>query len=112
MNERVEKSLHDILLSISEIESFFEDRPKRFDDFLSDIRTRRAVERNIEIIGEATNRILKVDPDFKLTNARQIVAMRNYVAHAYDSLTPEKIWAIVINDLTPLKAEVEALLAQ
>jgi uncharacterized protein with HEPN domain len=36
--------------------------------------------------------------------------MRNYVIHGYDSLKPEIVWAIVINHLPPLRAEVERLL--
>ena len=65
---------------------------------------------NISIIGEATNRILKINPDIKITNAKQIVGTRNYLIHGYDSLRPEMIWAIVINDLPKLKQEVAALL--
>ncbi len=60
MNERIEKSLYDILQMIDEIDSFFAAGEKKYANFLNDVRTRRAVERNIEIIGEATNRILKI----------------------------------------------------
>ncbi len=60
-----------------EIESYFAGKPKRFEDYLSDKKTQRAVERNIEIIGEAVNRILKVDLDFKLENAHKIVGARS-----------------------------------
>jgi len=58
MDSEIKTWLYDILQSIEEIESYFEDRPKRFDEYINDIRTKRAVERNIEIIGEATNRII------------------------------------------------------
>jgi uncharacterized protein with HEPN domain len=58
MDSEIKTWLYDILQSIEEIESYFEDRPKRFDGYINDIRTKRAVERNIEIIGEATNRII------------------------------------------------------
>jgi uncharacterized protein with HEPN domain len=60
----------------------------------------------------ATARILKADDDFSLTHARKIVDTRNYVIHAYDSLRPERLWDIVINDLPSLKVEIERLLAQ
>ena len=55
----VYRMLTDILTAIEEIESFFGDKPKLFDDFYSNLCLRRAIERNIEIIGEAMNRILK-----------------------------------------------------
>jgi uncharacterized protein with HEPN domain len=97
-------------MAIEEIEGFLGDGPRRFDDFVDNKLLRSGVERKIEIIGEATNRILKVDPGFSLTNARQIVGLRNYVIHAYDSLRPEMLWRIVINDLPPLRVEVEKLL--
>ena len=50
-----------MLTAIEEIESFFGDKPKLFDDFYNNLCLRRAIERNIEIIGEAMNRILKTD---------------------------------------------------
>lgn len=71
---------------------------------------RKFVERNIEIMGEAMNRILKTHPEINITAARKIVDTRNYVIHAYDSLKPDILWAIVINHLPKLGTEVTALL--
>jgi uncharacterized protein with HEPN domain len=110
MNERIKTSLFDILTAIDEVDEFLGNGPRRFDDFVGNKLLRSGVERKIEIIGEATNRILKVDPGFSITNARDIVGLRNYVIHAYDSLRPEMLWRIVIKDLPPLRAEVEKLL--
>ena len=59
MDESINKHLHDILDAINEVESFFGDKPKYFEEFCDDLCLRRAVERDIEIIGEAMNRILK-----------------------------------------------------
>jgi uncharacterized protein with HEPN domain len=52
------------LNAINEIERFFIDVPKEFFIYQNDIKTKRAVERNIEIIGEAMNRILKQNAGF------------------------------------------------
>ena len=71
---------------------------------------RRAVERNIEIIGEAMNRILKEDSEIQITNSRKIVDARNYIIHGYDSLSPEILWSIIINHLPLLHQEVSSLL--
>ncbi|WP_296619630.1 HepT-like ribonuclease domain-containing protein [Marivirga sp.] len=68
------------------------------------------MERNLEIIGEAVNRILKVKPDFPIRNARMIVDTRNRISHGYDSVSDEIIWSIVIRDIVKLKSEVEDLL--
>ena len=79
MDDLIKKHLQDILTAIEEVESFFGNAPKVYDDFYSNLCLRRAVERNIEIIGEAMNRILKVDKDIAITNSRKIVDARNYI---------------------------------
>lgn len=106
MDEKVLKYLEDIILSITEIEIATEERGRQFDIFVSDFVFRKFVERNIEIIGEAMNRILKINPDIEISSARKIVDTRNYVIHAYDSLIPEILWSIVINHLPRLKSEI------
>jgi uncharacterized protein with HEPN domain len=111
MNERIEKSLHDILEAIEAIERFLGPTRNYF-TFLENELLRSGVERKLEIIGEATNRILKVDPAFPITKARKIVDLRNYVSHGYDSLMPDTIWGIVVKHLPPLKTEVMKLLGQ
>jgi len=73
---------------------------------------RRAVERNVEIMGEAMNRILKIEKDIKITDARRIVDARNYIVHGYDRLSPDILWSIVVNHLSILKTEVLRLLSE
>ena len=107
MDENVKKHLHDILDAINEIESFFGDKPKYFNEFCNDLCLRRAVERDIEIIGEAMNRILKEDRNISVTNSRKIVDARNYIIHGYDSLSADILWSIVINHLPKLKEQCE-----
>jgi uncharacterized protein with HEPN domain len=72
----------------------------------------RAVKRNLEIIGEAVNRIITRDSSYneKISNAKSIVGLRNQVIHAYDNLSDENIWSILINHLPKLKVEVEFLI--
>ena len=77
MDIEIKAWLYDILNAINEIDSFFAGTPKDFTSFQSDIRTKRAVERNIEIIGEAMNRILQKDNSIELSHARKIVDTRN-----------------------------------
>ena len=103
--------LYDILCAIEEIEVFFVNSPKLFADYQKDIRTKRAVERNIEIIGEAMSRILKEDDSVEITNSRKIVNVRNRIIHGYDSVSDDIIWGIVIRYLPTLKSEIEQLLS-
>lgn len=112
MDELIKKHLHDVLTAIEEIESFFGDRPKLFEDFCGNLCLRRATERNIKIIGEAMNRILKAEKNIAITNARKIVDARNYIIHGYDSLSVDILWSMVINHLPRLKEEVTNLLSQ
>jgi uncharacterized protein with HEPN domain len=112
MNEKVLKCLYDIKLSIQEIDSFFDGRQKRFDEYSKDILLKRAIERDLEIIGEAINRILKEEPSFPIQNAKKIVGLRNQIIHGYNTVSDENIWGIIINHLPRLKVEVDQLIDQ
>ena len=75
----------------------------------NDLKTKKAIERNLEIIGEAMNRILKVEPSFPIDNAQNIIGTRNRIIHAYDNISDELIWTIVVRDLPLLKKQLEEL---
>ncbi len=110
MNEKVLKCLYDIKFAIDEIDSYFLNREKRFDDYTKDTILKRAIERDLEIIGEAINRILTIEPEFPIQNARKIVGLRNQIIHAYDNISDENIWGIILNHLPNLKAEIGILI--
>ena len=112
MDPEIKTWLFDVLQSIAEIESYFEGKPKRFDEYIADIKTKRAVERDIEIIGEAVNRILKKDKDFKIENAQKIIGARNRIAHGSDKISDDLLWSIVINHLPKLKSEIAVLIEE
>ncbi len=66
--------------------------------------------RELEIIGEAVNRILKIDPEVDISNSRRIVNLRNWVIHAYNNVDNVIIWGIIDKDLPLLKKQVSDLL--
>ena len=101
--------LADIERSISEIFEFLPEK-RIFAEFQKDLKTRKAVERNIEIIGEAMNRILKIDPLFPIEASRKIVDTRNRIIHGYDSISEDVLWLIVVNYLPDLEKRVKELL--
>ncbi|RYD70765.1 MAG: DUF86 domain-containing protein [Sphingobacteriales bacterium] len=107
MTEKSKKYLSDILMAIDLIEEF------TFGfDFLvydKDRKTQSAVERQLAIIGEALNQFRKLE-NTVIENDKQIVAFRNRLVHAYDSLDNSIVWAIINRHLKPLKAEVEFLI--
>lgn len=110
MDNEIQTWLYDILQSINEIDSYFDGKPRIFEEYVNDIKTKRAIERDLEIIGEAANRILKRDNDFKLHNIEKIIGTRNRIIHGYDNVSDDLIWSIVINHLPKLKQEVRQLL--
>ena len=110
MNERILKWLYDIRDSINEIDTYFIDFPKEFNHYKSNQLLKRAIERDLEIIGEAVSRIMREDPDFPLQNAKKIIGLRNQIIHAYDNISDENIWAILLKHLPKLKEEVDRLI--
>lgn len=112
MDETIQKYLYDVLGAVEEINSYFDDKPMLFEEFHNNFMLRRAVERNIEIMGEAMNRVLKAVPDIKITNARRIVDTRNYIIHGYDSLSSDILWSIIINHLPLLEGELREMLGE
>lgn len=79
-------------------------------DILKYLYDIRGVEREIEIIGEAVNRILKIDAKIQISNARKIVNLRNWVIHSYDNVDSILIWVIIHKDILVLQLEVQHLL--
>ena len=111
MEHKIRVWLLDIDQSIDEI---FEFLPKKRDffEYKKDLKTKKAVERNLEIIGEAVRRILAEDRNFSIENARQIIGTRNRIIHDYDNISDEIIWTIVNRELPKLKEEVTSLLRE
>lgn len=109
MRLEIEKYIFDIIDSINSIYEYLEDK-RDFSVYESNKQLRRAVERELEIIGEATNKILKLEPDFPLSQARRVVDLRNWVIHGYDRVDDVIVWGILMKDIPKLKSEVEAFL--
>ena len=109
MDDISKKYLFDIQKAINSVEGYFGGK-KIFAEYNANDMLQKAVERQIEIIGEAVNCLLKANPDVVISNARRIVDTRNYVIHGYDKVSNEIIWSIVVKHLPLLKIEVEDLL--
>ncbi len=109
MDNRINSWLEDIERSIDEIFDFL---PKKRDfvEFQKDLKTKKAVERNIEIIGEAINRISKhKNYNIEIKNANKIIGTRNRISHEYDAISDEVFWTIIMRDLPELKKEIKEL---
>jgi len=100
--------LKDIEQSITEIYEFLPEERNIY-VFQKDLKTRKAIERNIEIIGKAMDRLLKAYPEIEITDSRKIVDTRNRIIHGYDSVSEDVIWLIVNRYLPILEHEVKKL---
>ena len=105
MNREIKKYLFDVKTSIESINEYLNGR-RNFFEYQQNKLLRRGIEREIEIIGEAMSRILKISPDIKIENARQIVDTRNWVIHGYDKVDDVVIWGIISNYLPKLYKEI------
>lgn len=109
MSNKYYQALQTIKTSIDNIENFI-GKPQSYELYDSNLLIQAAVERNLEIIGEATKRLLDINPNIAISNTRSIINTRNKISHGYDEIENPQIWGIIINHLPILKIEVEKLL--
>ncbi len=110
MDRSILKYLEDMRFSITEIDSYFTTYEKKFEVYENNAILRSAIEKKLEIFGEAANCILKQEKDIAITNVKRIVRLRNRIIHSYDSVSNSEIWAIIIRDLPVLKQEILVIL--
>ncbi len=102
--------LHDILISIDSIQEFIAGMTQ--DQFLQDKKTRDAVVRNLEIIGEAVNKLPQdIQDKYPQASWREIVSMRNKMIHEYFGIDFEIVWQTMHEDLEPLKQTVKKIIS-
>jgi len=99
--------LQDILKAVLKIEEYT--KGYDYERFLQDSVKQDAVIRQLEIIGEAANRIsedfLKDYPDFPLKEA---IRMRNFLIHGYDEVDIKVVWKTIKEDIPILKKSLYA----
>ncbi|WP_084709379.1 HepT-like ribonuclease domain-containing protein [Rubrobacter aplysinae] len=87
---------------------------KEFSDYEHDRMLRRAVERELSVVGEAMSQATRRFPDLEesIGPARQIVGFRNRIIHEYAEVDTEIVWAIVQNEVPSLLENSESLLKE
>lgn len=104
-----QKLIEDLRISIGEITEFCDG--KDFSDYESNQLLQRAIERELEIIGEVLNRLLQLDEEkveSKIPEFRSIIGLRNIIAHGYDVVDPMIVWDVVANHVPILAQQIEA----
>lgn len=107
-NNRDVGSIWDMIRSIRLIQDFTNNLT--YETYLESVLTQSAVERQLEILGEAARRL---SDEFRQTHPevdwRRIIGLRNILIHRYDEIRQQTIWATVTRELEPLKTQLEAL---
>ncbi|MEA2513734.1 MAG: hypothetical protein QOJ59_3221 [Thermomicrobiales bacterium] len=72
------------------------------------------VERNFEVIGEILMRMSRTAPEVttRITGYRDIIGFRNVLAHGYDVVDHGRVWRVIQENLSTLRAEAGDLLAE
>lgn len=101
--------LDDMLESIERIEKYVHNLTQN--EFNKDIDKQDAVAHRLEIIGEAAKNIpQEFKNKYPTTQWREIARTRDKVTHHYFEIDLDQIWAIIQNDLQPLKEQVKEML--
>lgn len=87
---------------------------KVFADYTADPMLRSAVERQFEIIGEALNQAIRLEPTLsgRISRTGRIIAFRNRLIHGYASVADDLVWGVLETSLPTLRREVAALLQE
>ena len=111
MTDKTPKLLVDALGAIEFAKAFVEGCT--FENYAEDKMRRSAVERQLEILGEACSRLAKLEPPLvaSITNLKLAIDLRNRIIHGYDAVDDEIVFLTVTYDLDALKINLEQLLA-
>lgn len=112
MNTTSKKYLFDIVIACDEITAFISGKTR--DDYFEDPLLRRAVERDLEIIGEATYQLRNADPNTiqLIPEAAQMIGMRHRLIHAYAQVSDDIVWDTATYDLPALRNVITELLRE
>jgi|SRR3972149_10105836 len=101
--------LQDILDCIQQIQIYIGDLDWK--NFKTDSKTRDAVLRNLEIIGEAANRLgNNFKEKYSELELYKAIGMRNQLIHGYDKIKFRVIWTTAKKDLPKLEKQINKIL--
>lgn len=87
-------------------------RDKSYEVFLEDALVRSAVERQLQIVGEALSQLAKSDAQLagKVAELRRIIAFRNILVHGYAAVDYDTVWGLIRDKLPELQTNLKRLL--
>jgi uncharacterized protein with HEPN domain len=102
--------LWDALRATESVQTFL--RGKTYEAFVEDDLVRSAVERQLQIIGEALSQLARIDPRIasNVAELRRIIAFRNILVHGYAAINYDTVWRLIEDKLPELQVNLQALL--
>jgi uncharacterized protein with HEPN domain len=102
--------LWDALRATESVQTFL--RGKTCEAFVEDDLVRSAVERQLQIIGEALSQLARIDPRIasNVAELRRIIAFRNILVHGYAAINYDTVWRLIEDKLPELQVNLQALL--
>ncbi len=103
-------SLWDMVNAIRRIQDFTTNLT--YEAYLDSVLIQSAVERQLEILGEAARRL---SDEFRQAHPeigwRRIIGLRNILIHRYDEIRQQTVWTTVVSELETLLTQLEILLS-
>lgn len=81
-------------------------------EYCTDLKTKAAVEREFEILGEALNRVKKIKLGLldTIDNWKEIIGFRNVIAHGYDVVEDEIVWDSINRNIPTLLNQLQEII--
>lgn len=112
MDDRIRAWLYEILKAIQEIETYFEEHEKNLQHFTGQIIKKRAVERNLEVIGNFLGKVASALPGSQLSQVNKITDTSRRLMKADVRVSDDLLWDIMTNDLPRLREEIHVMIIQ
>ena len=112
MKLEAKKYIYDIQHALRLLQGFTAD--KSFSDYERDAMLRAAVERELEIIGEAMSQLAKADQLLvsQISEYQRIIGFRNVIVHQYSAVDDRLVWAVIETKIPTLRREIGSLLEE
>lgn len=111
---RARDYLAHMLDAVNQIQAYTLNKTSK--DFAADRLLQDAVVRNVEILGEASRRLMEALPDaisrFPGIPFAAIYAMRNQLSHGYFTVDFDIVWKVVERDIPELRTQIESAISQ
>jgi len=112
MDNRTKAWLYEILNSIHEINSYFDENQKTLSHLSSNIAVKRAVERNLETLGDSLAKLISYMPGLKISNVERLIDICRRIKQGNDTVSDYILWDVIRHYLPTLYEEIHLMIIQ